>query len=248
MLSNFDLNHLLTFPVKEAGARKQFLIGTLVYLAAFIVPIIPVLFATGYMMRIMRQVLKGEQPRMVDWDEWGEMFTDGARLFGVRLVYALPIFLLLCPLMGFNFALPFILENAGNDADWIVILFPILFGGFFLVFIPFMLAFSILIPAAEVHVTDRVEFAAAFRVREWWGIFRANWVGFLLAFVIVYGISFVLTLIIQFAMITIVLICALPIIMPGVAMYLSVVTYAAFAQAYKDGRDKLQSASIVPAE
>ena len=30
MLSNFDLNHLLTFSIKEAEARKQFLIGTLV--------------------------------------------------------------------------------------------------------------------------------------------------------------------------------------------------------------------------
>jgi hypothetical protein len=38
MLANFDLNHLLTFPIKDDQARKQFLIGTLVYLAGFIVP------------------------------------------------------------------------------------------------------------------------------------------------------------------------------------------------------------------
>lgn len=47
MHSNFDLNHLLTFPVKDAQARKQLLIGVLVYLAAFIIPIIPILFVTG---------------------------------------------------------------------------------------------------------------------------------------------------------------------------------------------------------
>ena len=33
MLSNFDLNHLLTFPLKETESRKQFLIGMLIYLA-----------------------------------------------------------------------------------------------------------------------------------------------------------------------------------------------------------------------
>jgi hypothetical protein len=241
MLSNFDLNHLLTFPVKDAEARKQFLIGTLVYLAAFIIPVIPVLLATGYMMRIMRQILGGEQPRMIEWNEWGEMFVDGARLLFVRLVYMLPFFLLLCPLIGINIALPFILENAGNNADWIIVLFPIVFGGFFLVFIPLMLILSVLLPAAEVHVTDKVEFAAAFRMREWWPIFRTNWSGFLLALAIAYGISFVLTILVQFAMFTIVLICVLPFILPGIAMYVSLVMYAAFAQAYKEGKERLQS-------
>ena len=42
MLSNFDVNHLLTFPLKDTEARKQFLIGTLVYLTAFLVPILPI--------------------------------------------------------------------------------------------------------------------------------------------------------------------------------------------------------------
>ena len=244
MLSNFDLNHLLTFPLKEGEARKQFLIGTLVYLAAFIIPIIPLLFATGYIMRIMRQVLKGEQPHMVEWSEWEEMFTDGARLFGVRLVYMLPFLFFLCPLMGLNIALPFILENAGNNGDWIIILFPIIFGGFFVVFIPLMLVMSVLLPAAEVHVTDKVEFAAAFRVREWWTIFRANWGGFLLALAITYGISFALTLIVQFAMLTLVLICILPFIVPGISMYLSVVMYTAFAQAYREGLERLHAEQI----
>jgi len=248
MLSNFDLNHLLTFPLKDAEARKQFLIGMLVYLAGFVIPIVPLFFATGYMMRIMRQVLRGEQPHMIEWDEWGEMFIDGARLFGVRLVYMLPFFLLLCPLMGFNVALPFILEGAGENADWLIVLFPIIFGGFFLVFIPLMFVLGVLLPAAEVHVTDKAEFAAAFQVREWWAIFRANWGGFLLAIAIVYGISFALTIIIQFAMITIVLICILPIIMPGIAMYTSVVMYTAFAQAYKEGQDRLGSeVEVLPA-
>jgi len=240
MQSNFDLNHLLTFPIIDAEARKQFLIGTRVYLAGFIIPIIPLFFATGYMMRMMRQVLRGEQAHMVAWDDWENMFIDGARLFGVRLVYMLPFFLFLCPMMGLNIALPIILDNA-NNADWILILLPIIWGGFFLIFIPFMIAASILLPVAEVHVTDKVEFAAAFRVREWWTIFRANWGGFLLAIAIAYGISFALSIAIQFAMITIVLICVLPIVMPGIAMYTSMVMYTAFAQAYKEGRDRLGS-------
>jgi hypothetical protein len=245
MLFNFDLNHLLTFPIKDEHARKQFLIGALVYLAAFIIPIIPVLLATGYIMRIMRQVLNGEQPRMVEWDEWSDMLTDGARLFGARLVFMLPIFVLLCPLMGLNFALPFIIENAGQNVDWIVLAFPLLFGGFFLILMPLLIVISFILPAAEVHVTEKVEFAAAFRVREWWPIFRANWSGFLLALAISYAISFALSLIAQFAMFTLVLICLVPFIFPAIAMYTSLVMYTAFTQAYKAGKERLQTEPIV---
>lgn len=48
MLANYDLMHLLTFPIKDDVVRKQFLIGTLVYLAGFIVPILPLFFVTGF--------------------------------------------------------------------------------------------------------------------------------------------------------------------------------------------------------
>lgn len=245
MLTNFDLNHLLTFPVKEAEARKQYLIGVLVYLAAFIIPILPVILATGYMMRIMRQVLRGEQPRMVPWDDWSEMLTDGARLFGVRLVFLLPLFLLLCPLMGISFALPFIMENANRYPEWIALLFPLLMGAFMLLLMPLSILLGVILPVAEVHVTEKGEFAAGFRFREWWPIFRANLGGFLLALAISYAISFALTLLMQFVMLTLVLICLLPFLLPAIGMYMMLVMYSVFAQAYKEGRDRLGAQSTV---
>ena len=244
MLSHFDLSYLLTFPIKDDQARKQFLIGALVFLASFVVPILPTLVVTGYTMRIMRQVLKGERPHMVAWDEWTEMLIDGARLFGVRLIIMLPIFLLLCPLMGLSFAFPFIIENAGRNADWIILLYPLLLGGFSLLLIPLSIVSGVILPAAEVHVTDKVEFGAAFRVREWWPIFRANWSGFLLVLVIGYAMNFALGIIMQFAMITIVLICVLPFVLPGIGLYVSLVMYSAFAQAYITGKEQLQSAEV----
>lgn len=246
MLSNFDLNYLLTFPIKDEDARKQFLIGSLVFLTSFIVPILPVILATGYLMRIVRQVLDGEQPRMVEWNDWNGMLTDGARLFGVRLIFLLPLFLLLCPLMVLSFATPLIIENAGQNADWIALVFPLFFGLFFLLYIPLTLVISVILPVAEIHVTDKGEFAAGFRVREWWPIFRANLSGFLLALAISYAASFALTLMIQFLMLTLVLICLLPIILPVIGLYLSLVMYTAFAQAYKVGKEKLQIGPVVP--
>lgn len=245
MLSNLDLNHLLTFPFKDDEARKQFLIGVLVYLTIFIIPILPLMVVTGYIVRIMRQVLNGEQPRMVAWDDWGGMLTDGARIIGARLVFMLPVFLLLCPLVGLNIALPIFIENVGQNGEWVAIAFPFLFVAFFFLFVPLLLMISFLLPAAEVHVAEQAEFAAAFRVREWWRIFRANWSGFLLAFAIAYAISFALTLIVQFAALTIVLICLLPFLVPAIGLYSTLLMYVLYAQAYQEGKERLK-AGLIP--
>lgn len=243
MLANFDLNYLLTFPVKDAEARKQFLIGALVYLAAFVIPIIPMLLIIGYVMRLMRQVLAGEQPRMVAWDRWEEMLSDGARLFGVQLVFMLPFFLILCPLMSFSFVLPFLAES-GNNSDWLVALMPLLMAGGFLILIPMMILLGVFLPAAQVHVVAKKEFAAAFRVREWWPIFRVNLGGFLLAIAISYAISFALSILMQFAMFTIILICVLPFLLPTTGIYMMLIIYPTFANAYKEGRDRLAAQPI----
>jgi hypothetical protein len=111
--------------------------------------------------------------------------------------------------------------------------------------LPVSLVIGVLLPIAEVHVVEKGEFAAGFRFREWWAIFKANWSGFLLALAISYAASFALTLIVQFAMLTLVLICLLPFITPAIALYLSLVMYTAFAQAYKVGRDKLAVQALV---
>jgi hypothetical protein len=242
MLANFDLNHLLTFPIKETGARQNFLIGALVYLSAFFIPILPVILVTGYLMRILRQVLRGEQPHMVAWDEWSEMFTDGAKLFGVRLVFLLPLFLLLCPLMGLSFAFPFLLENTDRVPEWIALLFPLLMGAFFLLIMPLSIVLGLILPVAEIHVTEKGEFAAGFRFHEWWPIFRANLGGFVVSYVLILGVSFVAGFLVQILYFTIVLCCLAPLALAVHGMYLTLMMSALYAQAYRFGAQRAASA------
>lgn len=239
MLSNFNIEHILTFPFKEPESRKNFLIGTLVYFASFIVPIVPLILAMGYMARIMRMVFNGEPARMPNWDDWESMLKDGLYIFGVRLVYMLPLFVVMVPLFFGMTLLPLWLEsNRGASEEFFLLLFPLM-GIFMLILIPASLALGVIVPAAESHTVAESDFAAGLRFREWWPIFRANWGGFLLAFLISMVASFVLAFIVQIAMITIILICVLPFAMPAISFYLILVMYAAFAQAYKDGKDRL---------
>ncbi len=248
MLFGFDLGHLLYFPLENSDARKNFLIGALLILASFIIPILPYLIALGYTMRIMRQVIAGEKPHMIPWDDWGGMFKDGLKLFGVRFIYSLPLTLVFLPVMLIFIFAPFLASAPENEDIFFITLlaFPI----FTVCLLPFSLAFSLILPAPEAHVAASRQFSAGFRIGEWWPIFRQNIAGFLVAFLIVYGLSMAVSIAFQFIFITIILLFLLPFILPALSFYLRLIQHSLFAQAYREGREKLASekpaASTIP--
>jgi hypothetical protein len=245
MFSGIDLSQLLLFPVKDSEARKYFLIGCAVALAGFVIPVLPYLLLFGYAARIAKQIFNGESPRMIAWDDWEGMFKDGARVFGVRIVFSLPLLILVIPLVLVGIAMPIVMANVNSaDADSIIIVFSLIMIGFTCLIIPLSLPLSFIIPAAEMHAVDKNEFAAGFRFREWWLIFRANLGGFIMAFVIFYAVTMLLTIVMQIMMATVVLSCLLPFFIPALTMYSTLIMYAAIAQAYKTGKDKLAQAAV----
>jgi hypothetical protein len=242
-MSNFNLAELFSFPVKDDEARKNFLIATLVYLASFIIPILPLIAAMGYTARIMRGVVNGEAPTMPKWDDWESMLKDGLILFGVRLAYALPIIVIFLPIFFAMSLLPIWMETSGGAEEQALPIF-IVFGLLMLCIFPLSLALGIIIPAAETHAAVHNDFAAGFRFREWWPIFRANVGGFIVAYLIAMVAGMILSTFVGIAAITIIFFCVLPFIMPAITAYLTLVMYAAFAQAYKQGKDRLAASPI----
>lgn len=240
MFFGFNLAEILMFPVKDAEARKHLLIGALVVFASFFIPVIPYLALLGYAALVARQVLRGESPRMVPWEDWGGMLTNGLKLFGVRMIYSLPIIVLVMPIMLAGFVLPVIAANTNNsDAEILFILIPIITLGAMCFIVPLSLALGLIIPAAEIHTVEKGDFAAGFQFKEWWGIFRANLAGFIAAFAIYYIASMLLAIIIQVLLTTVILACLLIIFIPATTAYLALVMYATVAIAYRDGREKL---------
>ncbi|WKZ38994.1 MAG: DUF4013 domain-containing protein [Anaerolineales bacterium] len=240
MLFGINLTEILMFPLKDAEARKHFLIATLVVFVSFIIPIVPYLALLGYAALIAQQVLRGETPRMIPWEDWGGMLTNGLKLFGARLIYSLPIILLVAPIMIASFVLPFVAtEMNSRDAETLVILTSLVIFGSMCFIVPVSLVLGVIIPVAEVHVVEKGEFAAAFQLKAWWSIFRANVPGFIAAIVIYYIASMLLGIIMQILVATFILACLLIIFVPAMTAYLTLVMYAAVAIAYRDGREKL---------
>ncbi|MFN8398986.1 MAG: DUF4013 domain-containing protein [Anaerolineales bacterium] len=249
MFFGFNLKEIFYFPFKDEEARKYLLIGTLVALAGFIIPILPYFVMTGYAVQIVRQIFRNESPRMVAWDNWNDLFKDGIKVFGVRLISVLPILVLVMPIMIMSVLLPIFTGNSSNPgSDPLFAIFIGVFGLSMCIIIPFSIAVALIIPAAEMHVADTDDFSSAFRFREWWAVFRANLSGFLAAFAIYYLAGMAVGILVQILMVTVVLACLLPIVLPAITFYIYLIMYTTIAQAYRDGKAKLaQAEAVAPA-
>ncbi len=246
MFLGIDLNQLFTFPFKDAESRRYFLIGCLVSLTAFVIPILPYFVLYGYAIRIAKQIMNNESPRMVAWDDWEGMFKDGAKMFGIRMIYSLPIFILVIPLFMFMFVMPILASTLNSsELDTIFPIFMLIFFGVMCMLIPISLPLTIIIPAAEMYVVDKDEFAAGFRIREWWMIFRANIGGFVAAYAITYLSSMVLGLAIQIVVATLIFACLLFFLVPAITPYTILIRYAVIAQVYKASKEKLAPSEIM---
>ena len=248
MLSGFDLNHLFLFPFRDQESRKHFLIGCLLCLASFIIPILPWLVVSGYSAILIRQVLQGEKPHLVPWENWEALLKDGARLFGIRLIYSSPLILLMIPIFLLSFAFPlfpaFAQNGDSHNMGTFFLVYMMAMSGLFILILPLSLAVGLVVPVAEIHVIAKDDFSAGFQVKEWWAIFKKNWGGFVVAMAILYGVMMVMSFGMQIMMFTLVLMCLLPLFLPAVSMYYTIVQYVAFAQAYKDSRDRLSLETI----
>jgi hypothetical protein len=244
-----ELQRLLKFPFEDPRWTTKFLIGSaLILVGSFLlIPLIPVY---GYSYEIMRRIIvERGQPYLPEWDDWGKLFVDGLKLLGVYLIYILPFLVFFCAgygvFMGFIFAAEGVQQSAGDPetAAPLMTLLPLLamviwLGSFGIGMLGIILV-SLIIPVAAGHVIATGEFAAAFRVREWWPIFRANWSGYVIAYVLILGIGIVTSFVMQLLYITIVLCCLVPFITVAVYMYMAVIGSVLFGQAYRIGTDQV---------
>ena len=186
------------FPFHGQKWGVKLVIGSALGFANFIVPLVPFVPVYGYYMRIMKGILlDGEDPRMPEWNDWGNLFLDGIRLFGAVLLYMLPGLLLI--LIGYGlFFVPYFttiissvnFNSANPDLAPLYGSMLAMFAGTPMMLLGFALTFgvSLIIPPAISHMVIRGEFMAAFRIKEWWPVLKVNFSGFLLSLAFTLGV------------------------------------------------------------
>lgn len=172
----FDFAKPFTFVFEDPRWVNKILIGGLFQLAAIV--IIGWFFVLGYCAKLARNVIAGHPHPLPEWDDLGDLFSEGALLIGVGLVYILPFLV-----AGGLFIIPSIaMESMDNQVARFV-------GGsivscLWCLIVPFSLAVMLFMPASLLFATVERRFGAAFEFNRMWPFIRNNIGNYLLAIVV----------------------------------------------------------------
>jgi len=174
--ASFDFLKPFTFAFDDPRWVPKILIGGAFVFASFF--IIGAFFVYGYLARLVRNVINGVQHPLPEWDDLGEYFTEGLKLFVVALIYTIPIVIL----AGIVFV-PAIIASGSTDSETIRSVAGMSASCVWCMIFPLGLALALWMPAALMMVVVTGEFSAGFDFGRILGFIRANVGNYLLAFV-----------------------------------------------------------------
>ncbi len=241
---------IFTYPFEDERWGSKFLIGSLLYMANYVVPIVPLFFVLGYAVEAISPIIERGRAEMPEWDDWGRLGLKGLYWFVITIVYLIPAFVVWLGsaclfLMGtvLTFAGLATVE-AGTELSGLAIgLGTLIIVAAFLSFLlgfALLLAASLLVPMAVAHYAARGRLRAAFRLGEIWALIRANPGDFILAWLVFYGLAYVLTLVLTFLYGTICLCLFVPIIAAPLYFYVILLQMSLFGAVYRQARIRLR--------
>jgi hypothetical protein len=145
---------------------------------AVVITIVPILnFATyGYLLEIMRRLLRGDQETLPDWTNLGRKFMDGLMVFLASLVYSLPILILLGLPMSLML-IPAVLAgnaNTQNLGQMLATAGGVAMACLGCVAALYGLALSLLFPCAYLKYARQGKFGDFFQLREFFAMIGQN--------------------------------------------------------------------------
>jgi len=146
-----DIGEIISDSVKyPISDWKKFLALGALFLLSFL--LIPVFLAYGYYLRVLKATIAGFD-ELPEFDEWGEMFIDGVKVFVVTIAYMIiPLIIIFAGFFTYGPTLTNVPLQAGG----------IMIVGFILAII-----FGLLLAIAIAHVAfNDSQVGAAFRISE----------------------------------------------------------------------------------
>jgi hypothetical protein len=169
----YDFLKPLTFVFEDPRWFQKIVFGGLFSLAGVI--LIGIFFIYGYLARLVRNVVAGVDLPLPEWEDLGDMFSEGAMLFVASMIYMVPFFFLIFLCVPFS-----VLADVDNAAA------QILGGGglviLMVIFIPISFALAVWVPAAMLHAAVKRDFRAAFDFRTIALFLRNNALNYVLAY------------------------------------------------------------------
>jgi hypothetical protein len=177
-----DLGKAFSFPFREPDWGSKLVIGSLVIFLCIFGIGIPVI--VGYLIRVTQRVMRREEHVLPEWSDLGVMFVTGFKYCVVYLIYILPVFALMAPLIALGIAAGL---SDGNDAVGAVML--IYLFGMTLLMIPYSLFLQAASPIISYRFALRERISDALDVKRLFREFRLNWQNTVIVALIAVGIE-----------------------------------------------------------
>jgi hypothetical protein len=173
-----DAEKSFSFPFEDQEWISKLGLGALI-------SIVPILnFAwSGYLVDIIRNVMKGHPKPLPAWDDLGKKLTEGLILFAAGLVYAAPLLVALCLPLGMT-ASSGLFSGSSDMRDigrGLAEAGGVLFLCLFAVFLLYALVLSIIYPAILVMFSREGTFASCFKLRQAFALISQNATSFFTA-------------------------------------------------------------------
>ncbi len=179
-----DFAKAFSFVFDDQDWVKKIIIGGLIGL----IPIIGQLAVFGYMIAIVRNVIRGEPQPLPEWSDFGQMIIDGLYTLIIGLIYTLPIWIVMCLIM---FPMMAIGGAFGDEGEMGAIgALGVCCFAFFAPIYGIAMAWFFL-PAAMARYADTGDIMSALRFGEILAITRANPIVFLMALLVAMIANFV---------------------------------------------------------
>ena len=152
-----DLKKVVTYPFEDEQWALKILIG----IALSLVPIVN-FFAVGYAYQIFKAALRKEELFLPEWDDWGDLFVNGFKVFVVALCYFIIPVLFLLSAVALGGASIYLYEEGKSVEQLVVIgIFLFLVGGLL-----YLVALVLSPMAFALFARSNEDFGEAFRLGE----------------------------------------------------------------------------------
>ena len=95
-----DIGKAFTFIFEDPDWLKKVAIGTGLTLLGIIfsivlIGLIPLIIVTGYTVVLIKNVMDGVEQPLPEWEDWGDLFMAGLKLFVILLIWAIPLIIVI---------------------------------------------------------------------------------------------------------------------------------------------------------
>jgi hypothetical protein len=138
----------------------------------------------GYNIKVTQRVMRREEPALPSWSDVGVMFVTGFKFCVVYMIYILPIFILLIPIIGIA-----ALSGLADNPDVVGVFATVYLFAFTLLIIPYSLILTALMPIISYRYAERERIGDALDLGRIFRDFRLNWQNTLIVALIAVGIQ-----------------------------------------------------------